>query len=424
LITRNGCHSTGVAIEVSSFLSRFLLASRTGLAARAEESDTNYRLLVPLVLFAGIVQVVFAIVRVTTTYRAIELDLPIVWLGVISATFAIVPIFLAVSIGRFIDRGNDAQAAWIGSGLLVLACVGFRFWAGSVASLLLLTVLLGISHLFLMASQQMVCIRCAGPRGRDAAFGNYLVAGAIGQGLGPYIIGWAGGAAKVPPTDHLFAIGALIAVAALVTASAIRPGSKRGKGEKARELVPVATLLRQRGLMVVLIASVITITAQDLITIYLPFLGAERNMSVYDIGILLTTRSIASMVSRLFYARIIRIVGRAPLTLASMLGASVGLALLAVPMPLALMFGVMTLVGISLGIATTLSLTNVVDIASPAATGTVMSLRITGNRIGQVALPFVVSLVAAATGAAGIFVVIALSLAASGASVHVSRREP
>ena len=52
-----------------------------------------------------------------------------------------------------------------------------------------------------------------------------------------------------------------------------------------------------------------------------------------------------------------------------------------------------------------------------------MSLRITGNRIGQVALPFVVSLVAAATGVGGIFVVIAISLAASGISVHLGRPE-
>jgi hypothetical protein len=70
-----------------------------------------------------------------------------------------------------------------------------------------------------------------------------------------------------------------------------------------------------------------------------------------------------------------------------------------------------------------MSLTNVVDLASPAAMGTVMSLRITGNRIGQVALPFVASLIAAATGVGGIFVIIALSLAVSGAAVHFGGSE-
>ena len=61
---------------------------------------------------------------------------------------------------------------------------------------------------------------------------------------------------------------------------------------------------------------------------------------------------------------------------------------------------------------------------SAAAMGTVISLRITGNRLGQVALPFLASLVAAATGIAGVFAIVAVSLAASGVAVHVNGREP
>jgi len=182
---------------VSSLFSRIFPASRTGLDQHpaSQTSDTDYRLLVPLLLTSTTIQAVTAIVRVTTTYRAIELHLPVVLIGVISAVFAILPIFLAVWVGRFMDRGNDAQAAWIGSGLLVAACAGFWLFANSVVTLLLLTALFGIAHLFLMASQQMLCIRCSGLRGRDSVFGNYLVASAIGQGLGPYIIAWAAGSA-------------------------------------------------------------------------------------------------------------------------------------------------------------------------------------------------------------------------------------
>jgi hypothetical protein len=55
--------------------------------------------------------------------------------------------------------------------------------------------------------------------------------------------------------------------------------------------------------------------------------------------------------------------------------------------------------------------------------GTVMSLRNTGNRIGQMAVPFAASLIAAATGVGGIFVIIALSLAASALAVRFSREE-
>src|SRR5260370_24953940 len=91
------------------------------LAARMRHSDVNYRLLIPLLASSAAVQAVTAIVRVTTSYRIVELGLPVVWLGIVSATFAILPVFIAVWLGRFIDRGHDALATCIRSGFMVLA---------------------------------------------------------------------------------------------------------------------------------------------------------------------------------------------------------------------------------------------------------------------------------------------------------------
>jgi predicted MFS family arabinose efflux permease len=394
------------------------------LAERGRRSDIDYRLLTPLLMHSVIVQTIYAIVRVTTSYRAIELELPVVSLGIISATFAVPPTLLAVWVGRLLDRGLDAQVAWIGSGVFVLTGVGFYFFSDSLSALLLLTALFGVGHLLTMASQQMLCVRCAGPRGREAAFGNYVVSSAIGQGLGPYLIAWMGGTASVPPTGKLFGIALIVAILSLATAAAIRPAPKHMRPEKTREVVPVRTLLRQRGLMAVITASVITITSQDLLTIYLPLLGADQNIDVRNIGALLTVRSVASLVSRLSYTRVLRLIARQPLTLLSMGGAGIGFACFALPIPLPVMYAAMIFLGFSLGFATTLSLTNVVDLASAAAMGTVMSLRITGNRLGQAAVPFLASLVATATGVAGIFAIIAVSLVASGASVHFSRQGP
>jgi predicted MFS family arabinose efflux permease len=408
--------------EVSSLFPRIFSASRVGPEG-SQSSDIDRRLLIPLLLTSVTIQAVTAIIRVTTTYRAIELHLPVVWVGVISAVFAILPIFLAVWVGRFMDRGNDAPAAWIGSGLLVTACAGFWLFADSVAALLLLTALFGIAHLFLMASQQMLCIRCSGLRGRDSVFGNYLVASAIGQGLGPYIIAWSSGSAMLPPTGTLFGIAAAIAALSLLTAGAIRPAPKTAAKDRSSGLVPVRTLLRQHGLMAVLVASVITITSQDLLTVYLPLLGADKGINAGDIGVLLTVRSALALISRMGYSRVIRLVPRGLLTLVSMFGAAIGFACLALPISLSAMYAAMAVMGFSLGIATTLSLTNVVDLASSEVMGTVMSLRITGNRIGQVAVPFAASLVAAATGVGSIFAIIALSLAISGVTVHLSRSE-
>ena len=52
------------------------------------------------------------------------------------------------------------------------------------------------------------------------------------------------------------------------------------------------------------------------------------------------------------------------------------------------MVAVMIVMGFSFGLATTLSITIVVDMTSAGAQGTANSLRIMGNRTGQFVMPF------------------------------------
>jgi MFS family permease len=172
-----------------------------------------------------------------------------------------------------------------------------------------------------------------------------------------------------------------------------------------------------------MLASVITVTAADLIVIYLPLLGAERAIDVNAIGGLLTARAVASMVARLIYARLIAAVGRVPLMVASLVGAAAAFGCLAIPMPVALLYAATASTGFTIGIATTITVTTIVAMTSAGTRGTANSLRVTGNRIAQVAVPFGASLVAAVAGAGGIFVIIAGTLVASGAAVYWSRSE-
>jgi predicted MFS family arabinose efflux permease len=391
------------------------------LAARMRRSDINFRLLIPLLLSAAAVQVVIAIVRVTTSYRVVQLDLPVIWLGIISAAYAILPALIALWLGRFIDRGHDALATWIGAVLMVAGCAGLLVSGASKAMLLLSTAVLGVGNLFAIVSQQLLCVRGSRMHSRESVFGNYMVACAVGQGLGPLIVGWSGGDATVPPTQLLFAIGLAAAVVALAFAFAIRPARHRGTRQGGKDLTPVRELLRLPGLWPVMLASVITVTAADLIVIYLPLLGAERTIDVNDIGGLLTARAVASMVARLMYARLIAAVGRVPLMVASLAVGAVAFAALAFPMPILPLYAATAMTGFSVGIATTITVTTIVALTSAGTRGTANSLRVTGNRIAQVAVPFGASLVAAVAGAGGIFVIIAASLAASGAAVYWSR---
>lgn len=386
------------------------------------EKPVDWLSLSPFLIHATLIQYIFSLTRVTTSYRVIELDLPLIWYGVISSGYALLPIFLAVPLGRYIDRGHDARAIWIGSGLLVLASLGFCISATSAVPILLLTVLSGIGHLFLMAGHQIYSVRCAGPKGREAVFGNYMVALAVGQMLGSLTISWLAEGQVVPPTALLFLLGLGITVAAFALSFAIRPEARAKADAVPPPSASVAEILRVPGLAAVIMASVVTVSAIDLLIAYLPLLAIERQITAGQVGVLLTIRAVATIAARVFHARTLALLGRASATLFSMVAGAVGFWTIAAPVPVELMYVGMVMLGMGMGLAVTLCLSNVVDVAPIHAHGTAMTLRLTGNRIGQFIVPVGAGIVASSTGAGGILFVVGLGVAASGIAVRAAYR--
>ncbi len=390
-------------------------------SGKSKTDDIDYGLLIPFLTHVVVTQALILVMRITTSYRAIELGLPMLWLGIIATGFAIVPAFTALQVGRWIDRGNDARAIWLGSVLVLVACVGFWAWPSSATHLLAYSVLLGFGHMFCMAGHQMLAVRSGGARSRESVLGYYMVAASIGQGAGPLIVGWLGGAAAVPPTGQLFAIGLMLAAVSAAVGFMVRPAPRHGARDRG-DLLPIGELLKLRGFVPVMVSSVVTVTSLDLLVIYLPALGTERQIDSNHIGLLLTVRSMSALISRMFYARLIFGVGRAPLTLISMLASAAGFLALAIPLSLPAMYAVLVFLGFAMGIASTLTISGVVHLAPPDATGTALTLRMTGNRVGQIVFPALAGLVAAASGVGGILLALGIGLAASG--VAVTMRQP
>ena len=375
------------------------------------------RLLFAIVSTAFVEQVVITVVRVATTYRAVELGLSVVWLGVITAAYAGLPIAIGVPMGRFIDRGYDAVTTWIGGGLLIVACAGFLVFPNLIG-ILAATSLMGTAHLLFVVSQQIQCTRCgSGPGAMERAIGNYMVANAVGQGVGPYIVALAGGSASVPPVQFLFWIGlggaVLTAGCALLTRSS---GAPKVSVDHAK--VPLRELLFAPGLTAIIAVSVVTVVAQDLIVVYLPLLGSDRGMNVDAVGTLLSIRAVAAMLARLLFARLHVAFGRAPLTLISTFVGAGAYTAIAVPLPLSLLYAAIAVAGFALSISVTASIAGVLTVATGGAIGTANSMRTMASRVGQATIPIVASLVAAAIGTGGIFVLIGLTLAAAGAAVR------
>ena len=383
----------------------------------------NYRFIVPLLMTALLEQVTTSLVRVTTSYRVLELGLSEVWLGIITAAFAILPMVLAVTVGRFIDRGNEVPTAWIGGVLMVVASLGFWIWQ-TVPAILLFTAILGLGHLMLVISQQVLCTKAEGPGAMERMIGNYMVANAVGQGIGPVIVGWAGGSASIPPTSLLFSIG--IGCAALTLASALlfRQGTPRAPRPGDTKPLPVREIASIPGIRVIFLLSIVTVAAQDLVVVYLPILGAERGMSVDVVGALLATRAVASMASRFLFARLNEALGRWQLLVLSTFAGAFAYLIIALPLPLWLMHVAIASAGFALGVSVTGSIATLLALATAEARGTANSLRMLGNRVGQFIIPMMAGLVAAASGTVTIFLALGISLAACAGVTQYGRVKP
>ncbi len=386
-------------------------------------SDYNLPLTIPFLIHAFVAQMVTVVTRIDTSYRAIELGIPIVWYGIINAGYALLPIFLAVQVGRYIDRGNDARVVWLGSGISLAANFCFWAWADSGVNILLFTILGGVGHLFLMAGHQALTLRCTGPQSRESIIGTYMVVLSIGQMLAPLWVGWTAGGAKIPPTQHVFSVALAVAIIAFAFSFVLRPAPPLDKAAREQKPVPVMEIVRINGLVVVIVSSVVTVTAFDLIVIYLPLLGAERGISASTIGWLFTVRALSSIGARILYPTLVRLMGRTRLSLVSMMFSAVGFVMTGVTQSVPVMYAAAIIMGVGLGISVTIAMSNVIDLSPLNARGTALSLRLTGNRIGQFLIPSLGSMVAALAGVSGVFLIIALMLAASGVSVQMSMKK-
>ena len=202
----------------------------------------------------------------------------------------------------------------------------------------------------------------------------------------------------------------------------IRPARIAPRSGKDTALVPIRTLLHIRGMPAIFIASVVTVTALDLLVIYMPALGAERQIDATNIGLLLTVRSAAvAGVADFLFPPDLRGRPRAADTgqhAGQRRGVRRGGDAAAAAGDVCHHGGARVRHGHRVD---TDPLGRHV-LAPPGSYGTALTMRMTGNRLGQVMFPALAGVVAAAIGVGGIFVIIGLGIGVSGIAVPLSLR--
>jgi MFS family permease len=353
-----------------------------------------------LIVHTVLVQTVTFLLRPATSYRALELGVTPAWLGVVSASFAVVPLLLALVVGGWTDRRGEGPILVAGAVLVLVSAAGFALLGWSVPALVGWSAVLGLGHLLSMVGGQSLAARLAPPEEHDTAFGHYTFAASLGQAIGPGLVALLGGGGTNPDTTRIFAGAVVVAAGFLGIAFTLRRW--RAGGSHASAAGGFRAALQVPGLGRAILASLTVLAATDLLVVYLPALGQERGIAAAVIGVLLGLRAAASMTSRFFLGALVRRLGRERLLVGGIAVSALGIALLPVPMPVVLLGIVVVVVGVALGVGQPLTLSWVTQVAPAPIRATAIGLRLTGNRLGQVLIPSTVGLVASAAGVAGV----------------------
>ena len=369
-----------------------------------------------LIASAVLSQIGLNLARPLISYKVLALGGDSVAVGLTSASFALLPVAIALWLGRMSDRRTSMKGITLVGTLLLAAGPLLLSAAPSLLLVGVASAVLGIGHLCFTIAGQSAIARFV-PLGRmDTAFGWFTAAFSLGQLVGPLVAGLAmGSAGSVPAAARLVDANAALILAGAVSVLAIPValGASAKERASARETSAAApanastskSVARLLGVPTVksnMLASLALLATTDIIVAFLPLLGEENGIAPIGIGVLLAIRAAASITSRLLLPVMLSRWSRTGLITASLAGAGITLAILP------WLFGnpvlaavLLAIVGFFLGLGQPITMTLITQAVPPDARGAALALRLLGNRLGQVALPVGAGLLAVPAGPGG-----------------------
>lgn len=344
--------------------------------------------------------------KVVVSLFALELGASEATVGAIAALYGVAPLVLGVHAGRLADSAGMRLPMLVGAGLTAAAMfTGFAL--ASVASLFAVALLIGLGFVYYNVAIQNLTGAWGAARDRARNFSVLAMAYSTSSFAGPlfagFAIDWLGHASAFAGFAAL-ALCALAAVAAspLPAAAALQPAGRRSTIDLLRD-APLARTVAMSGLMV---------AAWELFLFYMPLHGHAIGLSASAIGIVLGAFAGAAFVVRFVLTLLLRHVAPEPLLSGAVLLAAAAFVLLPLPGQPVLVLALAVAIGLGLGVCQPLSMTMAFERSPAGRTGEVTGLRLTANNIARVVVPLAGGALGAAFGAAPVFWMNALNLAA------------
>ncbi|HEU5363500.1 MAG TPA: MFS transporter [Gaiellaceae bacterium] len=368
------------------------------------------------------------LVRPTTSYRLLGLGHGATAVGLVAAAYALLPLVLAIPLGRRADRRHGARLLLAGCATETVACLLLAV-AKSPAALGAASAIVGTGHLALALGAQAVIAREASDERHDEQFALLTAGVSVGQLVGPLLGGLllehrSGDGLVAASTRAMVVAAAVAGLATVFAAAAERRRPVEGDGGDAPAPARFTEILGTRGVFAAIFASVAALSATDVFTAYMPVVGEHVGVGPAVVGVLLALRAGASLAARLGIKQLVRRVGRGRLIAVNAVAGAVALAALTLTDQIVVLAALAVVLGIALGFAQPLSMTMVVQLVPEHARASALALRLTGNRLGQAAAPAAAGLVAGRAGAPSVFWLMSCVLAVSAVAARSCENAP
>jgi len=361
---------------------------------------------------------VFAGTRVAALLYAIHLSATPFTAGALMALYALLPMFFAVTMGRWTDRIGARVPMLIGS-IAIGAGASLPFLWPGMPALYVASVLIGSGFMMYQVAAQHIVGYIGKPEDRPVNFSLSALGFSISGFVGPMLAGFGIDEIGYIATFAVLAGFPLVPIAVLGL-DKLRLPQPHAQASPRDPRHRVADLLRHRELRPVFITSGLLAAAWDMFTFAIPVYGSSIDLSASSIGLVLGSFSAATFVIRGLLPAISRRLAAWPLLAASLAIAAASFLLFPLIERAVLLMAVAFLLGLGLGMSQPMVMSLLHNTVPPGRVGEAVGVRMTLVNISQIAIPLLFGALGTALGMLPVFW--ATSLLLSGGSWYAKRR--
>lgn len=347
--------------------------------------------------------------RVLLTLYALELGAQPFAVGILAASFSVLPMLLAWQIGRFSDRFGSR---W----LLLLGAVGgalgilLPYFMSGLSALFIAGIMNGLLFAFSGATLQNLVGLLSRPESSARNFSNYSVLISVTGFIGPLLAGFSIDHSGHVATCLYIVLMSFVPVALLAIWGGALPGGSRNAAPEGS----VWEMLAGSGLWRVMATGSLVVSGIDLFQVYMPIYAHSAGLSASAIGIVLAMFSIAAFAVRLFLPHLIfRFTATKVLAVSFFTGAASFLLIPFFQSPV-MLASIAFAFGLGMGCGQPITLMMTYGSSPQGRSGEAMGLRVTVNHLTRVIVPVLFGSVGSLFGLLPVFWINALLLASGG----------